>query len=209
MRRTFGRNTITVLAGAGLAASTGALALGLGEIDVSSNLNQRLVATIPLTEISDEDLETVSVAIAPNDAFERAGLERSEYLSTLNFEVRNDEGRPRVVVTSSAIAREPVLNLLVQARWAGGVYAFWYPLKNTHEVERFCRRAGEASTKPVLDVRLDTGAKAEGQMRGSGLVIVNPPYRFADEMAPTLSGLARQLSLGPKAASIITWLKTE
>lgn len=96
-----------------------------------------------------------------------------------------------------------------QARFAGGIYAFWYPLKNTFEVERFGRRIALASSKPVIDCRLDTGAPAEGQMRGSGLVIVNPPYRFVEEMAPVLSELAAALALGSRAASHLTWLKTE
>ena len=120
MRRTFARITITAAATAGLVATTYVQALGLGEIDVSSNLNQRFTATIPLTEISAEDLETVTVSLAPNEAFDNAGIERAEYLSTLDFQIRNDQGRPRVVVSSQQIAREPVLNLLVQARWSGG-----------------------------------------------------------------------------------------
>lgn len=120
MRRTLARVTLTAAATAGLVATTAVLALGLGEIDVSSNLNQRFVASIPLTEISAEDLETVTVSVAPNEAYERAGIERSEYLSTLDFQVKNDRGRARVVVTSSQIAREPVVDLLIQARWSGG-----------------------------------------------------------------------------------------
>lgn len=96
-----------------------------------------------------------------------------------------------------------------QARFAGGIYAFWYPLKNSFEVERFGRRIAQASSKPVVDCRLDTGAPAEGQMRGSGMVVVNPPYRFVEEMTPVLAALAKTLSLGPRAASHITWLKTE
>lgn len=120
MRRTFARITIIAAATVGLAATTGVAALGLGEMDVSSNLNQRFQATIPLTEINAEDLETVTVSIASNEAFDRAGINRAEYLSSLDFQIRNDQGRPRVVVSSSQIAREPVLNLLVQARWSGG-----------------------------------------------------------------------------------------
>lgn len=120
MRRTFARITTTAAATVGLAATTTVLALGLGEIDVSSNLNQRFIATIPLTEISAEDLETVSISLAPNEAFARAGVERADYLSTLDFQIKNDRGRPRVVVTSSQIAREPVLDLMVQASWSGG-----------------------------------------------------------------------------------------
>lgn len=96
-----------------------------------------------------------------------------------------------------------------QARFAGGIYAFWYPLKNSFEVERFGRRIALASSKPVVDFCLDTGAKAEGQMRGSGMVVVNPPYRFAEEMEPVLQDLAKTLSLGARAASHIAWLKRE
>lgn len=120
MRRTSARFTLTAAATLGLAAVTSVQALGLGEIDVSSDLNQRFAASIPLTEINSEDLETVTVTIAPNEAFERAGIERGEYLSSLDFEIKSDRGRPRVVVSSGQIAREPVINLLVQARWKGG-----------------------------------------------------------------------------------------
>ena len=95
-------------------------ALGLDEIQVSSNLNQRFVASIPLTEVTAEDLETVTASVAPNEAFERAGIERAEYLTSLDFQIKNDQGQPRVVITSNQIAREPVLSLLVQARWRGG-----------------------------------------------------------------------------------------
>ena len=96
-----------------------------------------------------------------------------------------------------------------QGRFAGGVYAFWYPLKNTHEVERFGRRLGVISSRPVVDFRFDTGAKAEGQMRGSGLMVVNPPFRFVEEVTPALEILARELGVGARAASEVIWLKTE
>lgn len=106
----------TVLAGTALAAQS----LGLGEINVASNLNQRFQAVIPLSEISAEDLESVKVSIAPNEEFDRAGIERGEYLTSLRFAIKSDGGHPRIVVTSAQIAREPVVNLLVQARWRGG-----------------------------------------------------------------------------------------
>lgn len=120
MRRTLARIMITAAAIAALAAGSAVQALGLGEIDVSSNLNQRFSASIPLTEISAEDLETVMVSLASNEAFDLAGIDRAEYLSSLNFEIKNDRGRARVVIASDQIAREPVLNLLVQVRWRGG-----------------------------------------------------------------------------------------
>jgi pilus assembly protein FimV len=93
-------------------------ALGLGEIDVSSRLNQRFVASIPLYDVTAEDLANLRVGIASNAEFERAGLERPAFLSTLRFEVKTD-GRPRIDVTSNEVAREPVLTLLLNVTEGG------------------------------------------------------------------------------------------
>lgn len=112
--------TKTAMASALAAACLSAHALGLGELNVASNLNQRFTGVIPLSEINSEDLETVTVTLAPPDAYDRAGLDRSDFLNSLRFDVRNDGGNPRVVVSSTQIAREPMVNVLVQARWKGG-----------------------------------------------------------------------------------------
>jgi 23S rRNA (adenine2030-N6)-methyltransferase len=96
-----------------------------------------------------------------------------------------------------------------QARFAGGVYACWYPLKNTHEADRFCRRVAQQSPKPVLDCRFDTGAKAEGQMRGSGVLVVNPPYQIDTALQAALDTLAAILAQGRHAIATLSWLKTE
>lgn len=149
MRRTLARITLTAAATAGLAATTWVQALGLGEINVDSNLNQRFVASIPLTEINAEDLETVTVSVAPNEAFDRAGIERADYLTSLNFEIKNDRGRPRVLVTSNQIAREPVLNLLVQARWSGGKILRDYTIL-LDPPEVVTRAAPAAAPAPVI-----------------------------------------------------------
>lgn len=96
-----------------------AAALGLGDISVQSGLNQRLSATIPVSLTEASDLESLRVALASNAEFERAGLERSVFLSSLKFEVVDDGGAPRVRVSSNEIAQEPILMLLVEARDTG------------------------------------------------------------------------------------------
>ena len=94
-------------------------ALGLGEIEVQSQLNQPLRATIALPSATAAELETLVVKVAPNSAFERAGIELAAYVSSLQFEVVR-EGAPAVKVTSTELAREPFLSFLIEARWAGG-----------------------------------------------------------------------------------------
>ncbi|MEQ1438193.1 FimV/HubP family polar landmark protein [Fontimonas sp. SYSU GA230001] len=95
-----------------------AAALGLGEIDVRSGLNQRFVAQIPITAASAEELETLKVSLASNAEFEKAGIERLSYLSTLRFEVKGGPA-PRIEISSDQLAREPFLTLLLDVRQAG------------------------------------------------------------------------------------------
>ena len=96
-----------------------AQALGLGEIDVRSKLNQRFVATIPVLAADSAEIETLTVRLGSVDDFARAGIERSDYLSSLEFAVT--PGTPgQIRVTSAQTAREPFLNFIVEARWSGG-----------------------------------------------------------------------------------------
>jgi 23S rRNA (adenine2030-N6)-methyltransferase len=83
-------------------------------------------------------------------------------------------------------------------RFAGGVYAAWYPLKNRHDADRFARRVARDAARPSLVATLDTDAKGEGQMRSCGMLIVNPPFGFDTAAADVLGWLAPQLGQGPR-----------
>ena len=97
-----------------------ATALGLGEIEVKSKLNQRFSAVIPMTSVSADEAETVLISLASNEDFERTGIERTEYLSTLKFAVNTEGGNPRIVVSSASSAREPYLSFLLEVRSRSG-----------------------------------------------------------------------------------------
>jgi 23S rRNA (adenine2030-N6)-methyltransferase len=51
------------------------------------------------------------------------------------------------------------------ARFAGGIYAAWYPVKNAHLVSRFARRVAKDTAKPVLNLGFDNGAEADDEIR--------------------------------------------
>jgi 23S rRNA (adenine2030-N6)-methyltransferase len=85
-------------------------------------------------------------------------------------------------------------------RFAAGIYAVWYPLKNRHAAGRFERRAAALGAEPPLRIEFDNGAKGEGQMRASAMLILNPPFRFEQDIVPALKTLVRELSQGPRAA---------
>ncbi len=95
------------------------------------------------------------------------------------------------------------------ARFSNGVYAVWYPLKNRHEAERFLRRVQRDCGRPLLNIEFDNGAAAEGQMRGCGLLVVNPPFQFAGDMEPALKLLVRKLAQGPRARYVAQELSGE
>lgn len=83
-------------------------------------------------------------------------------------------------------------------RFATGIYALWYPLKNRHDAGRFVRRATQSLGRPYLSATLETDAPGEGQMRACGMLIVNPPFGFDAVARETLAWLSTRLAQGPR-----------
>ena len=101
---------------------TNSLALGLGEIQVNSFLNQPLKAEIEVISARAGEIDDLLVGLASRDAFTRAGLSRPNILSDLRFTVqKSEEGDAAVIlVTTKAAIKEPFLNFLVEADWSKG-----------------------------------------------------------------------------------------
>lgn len=101
---------------------TNSLALGLGEIEVKSFLNQPLLAEIEVISARPGEIDDLLVSLASRDAFSRAGLARPRHLSDLKFEVKKNEAGDEavIVVTTRAGVKEPFLNFLIEADWSKG-----------------------------------------------------------------------------------------
>ena len=98
-----------------------AMALGIGSIETRSALNEPLDARIPLVPDGVDDIDSVSISLAPTEAFQRVGLDRPFHLSRLEFNVVTDDGaEPYVSVTTEDSVREPFLAFVVEVRWPGG-----------------------------------------------------------------------------------------
>jgi pilus assembly protein FimV len=96
-------------------------ALGLGEIRLTSALNQPFDAEIELLSPTSEELSSLKVSLASNELFARYGIDRPAYLSNLNFAVsRSREGRATIKVSSNRSVTEPFVTILVEASWARG-----------------------------------------------------------------------------------------
>ena len=101
--------------------SVPAWALGLGEVQVQSALSQPLRAQIPLSDIGDLSAGEVLVRLASAEEYQKAGVERSQFLTDLQFspELRAAGGSV-IRVTSRQPVREPYLNLLLEVTWPNG-----------------------------------------------------------------------------------------
>ena len=114
---------LSVAAAALLLLTTSAYlhALGLGEIDMQSTLNQPMNAAIELTSAASTDLSTVSVTLASQAAHQRIGLSRSRILNDFDFTVEEDtRGNAIIRVTSRNAVQEPFLEFLLELSWPNG-----------------------------------------------------------------------------------------
>ncbi|WP_299022667.1 FimV/HubP family polar landmark protein, partial [uncultured Tepidimonas sp.] len=79
--------------------------------------------------ITDAEAASLQVGIAPAERFRAANLEFNALLQDVTLEVqRRTDGRTVIVVRSERPVSEPFLDLVVQARWAGGELLRGYTL---------------------------------------------------------------------------------
>lgn len=104
-----------------LAVPATSFALGVGDIEWQSKLNEPLRATIELIYGDSEEALSATAQLASPEDFARVGLDRSQVEVPLSFEVqRNDQGNFVIVVTSQESVEEPFLNFLVEVEWDNG-----------------------------------------------------------------------------------------
>lgn len=116
----FKKQALTLVISA-LAFTSTAEALGLGDIELESHLNEPLNAEIELLELRGLTAGEILPTLASNDAFVRAGVERNFFLSNISFDVReNEAGELVIALSTNQPVREPFLNFLVEVNWPGG-----------------------------------------------------------------------------------------
>jgi pilus assembly protein FimV len=121
MRKLLMPTAAAILTFAAVSVSGAVHALGLGEIQLRSALNERLDAEIELLEAGRRGPDEIVARLASSDDFERVGVQRSFFLSDLRFEVRTRaDGVPYIQVSSREAVVEPFLNFVVELRWPQG-----------------------------------------------------------------------------------------
>ena len=113
MKRTL-LSTLVITSTLGINANV--FALGMGELELKSTLNQPLQAEIVLSNIDDLSEWEIKPSLASDGDFDRAGVEKIFFLSDIDFEIKGN----RIVLSSDKSVTEPFLNFLVQVNWPSG-----------------------------------------------------------------------------------------
>ena len=97
-------------------------ALGLGDIRITSALNQPLRAEIELLASTPEELNNLTIQLASVDTFARYDLDRPLFLTRIQFQiVRSGRADGNFIrVTSVNAISEPFITILVEAVWSRG-----------------------------------------------------------------------------------------
>jgi len=92
-------------------------------------------------------------------------------------------------------------------RFATGIFMLWYPIKDLRAVDGFRREIGALRLPKTLKVELDFAeVRRAGELSGSGLIIVNPPFTLADELRVVLTALAPLLARDGKGRARVSWI---
>ncbi|MBI5461269.1 MAG: FimV family protein [Gammaproteobacteria bacterium] len=98
-----------------------AFAMGLGEIQLLSALNQPLHAEIELLSPTAADLDDLRATLASSEAYAKAGVERAFFHTKMRFAVvKRPDGSAAIKITSHDPVREPYLDFLLEATWGSG-----------------------------------------------------------------------------------------
>lgn len=128
----------------------------------------------------------------------------------LNAYLPPPERRGLVVVDPPFEDRDEFENLakgleLAHRKWASGLFLLWYPIKG-EGASAFMRRLRKLGIPKILRAELHVKSSRTDVFSGSGLAVINPPWKLADELEVLLPALQAVLSQGPGSRTVIEML---
>jgi pilus assembly protein FimV len=165
-------------------------ALGLGEIQLHSALNEPLSAEIELVSAAPDELSSLRADLASRETFARYGLDRPVTLTNIEFKVgRSADGRNVLKVRSLEAVTEPFLSFLVEVSWSRGRLLREYTLLLDPPV--YMPGAEQAEAAPVT---APAAGVTETERRGAVQRPVEPEPQVA-EPAPVVSRTAEPAAI--------------
>jgi len=91
-------------------------------------------------------------------------------------------------------------------RWSTGVYAVWYPIKNLKEVNRFYSDLVDAGIQNILRCELHLPYLASKNFSACGMIVINPPWQWKEEVEQILPWLCEVLSAPDAGKWVVDWV---
>ncbi|HKU12817.1 MAG TPA: 23S rRNA (adenine(2030)-N(6))-methyltransferase RlmJ [Steroidobacteraceae bacterium] len=96
------------------------------------------------------------------------------------------------------------------SRWPNGLFVLWYPIKAGPQSHRLNAALQASGLRKLLRLELTVRpADSPLGLNGSGLVIANPPWKFAEELAPALAEVHAAVALDGAGRTNVEWLVAE
>lgn len=145
-----------------------------------------------LCELHPEDAKTLAAAFA-DDA--RVQVQEADGYIALKALLPPKERRGCVLIDPPFEVTDEFERIVrglghAHRRWATGIYVIWYPIKHRGPVQVFhdALKAGGIRRILVAELLL-RGDTDPDQLNGSGLAIVNPPWRLEESLSRLLPAL--------------------
>ena len=95
-------------------------------------------------------------------------------------------------------------------KWATGIYMLWYPIKSRDGPDHLFRALRPVAAEKRLRAEIAIGAaEPQAGLRACGLIVLNPPWKLASELAVILPTLIGVLGRGAERGYVIDHLEGE
>jgi 23S rRNA (adenine2030-N6)-methyltransferase len=165
---------------------------------------------LALCETHPEDFQAL------RDEFEfarRVSVQEADGYTAIRAMLPPPEKRAFVLIDPSYEAQDEsalVVSAIGEAlrRFPSGLYVIWYPITERFQPRDFLREIAGLSLPPALALELIVEPGSAG-LKGCGLLVLNPPWRFEEDARPILAELTAKLGRSSDAAWQVRWLAPE
>lgn len=86
---------------------------------------------------------------------------------------------------------------IAEKRFINGIYAIWYPIKDNLPIEKFYRELKYLNFKNILikEFMIQKTDPENTHLNKCGIIIINPPWKFEEQLTSVLSYLKDKLTL--------------
>ncbi len=171
----------------------------------------RPIDRIALTELNKTDCADLHELFARD---KRVNVQLMDGFHSLKAHLPPKERRGLVLIDASfdrarEFARIATALHEAHTRWATGTYAIWYPMMGAGVIRGFERAIEDAGIRNVLQFELSILPEDASTMPGSGMIIVNPPWKFDTEMRTLLRWMWSVLNVKSAGGVKVHWLVRE